>query len=248
MDLIGKKVRHTAFGAGTILALNSTGITVQFLAKECKFLYPGAFEDFLTAEDAAVQASIQNELNALKTAKREKNEAEAAARKEEEDRKLALVHKPTPRPKNIDMMFGSDYHAKHLARTPILTYQEVQEKFGIKVSGFGRGINSTSSAIILISVITKAKQSFVYHERWTEEGDYLYTGEGKTGDQLLTKGNLAIADAAKDGKTIHLFVKFSPQEYYYQGVFEVADYTYEDEKDAAGTVRKEYKFRLRKVK
>ena len=64
----------------------------------------------------------------------------------------------------------------------------------------------------------------------------------------MTKGNLAIKTAAHDGKEIHLFVKFSPQEYYYQGVFELVEYTYEDDKDENGDVRKEYKFRLRKVK
>ena len=63
----------------------------------------------------------------------------------------------------------------------------------------------------------------------------------------MTKGNLAISDAARNGKKIHLFVKFSPQEYYYQGIFELVDYTYEDEKDEDGNIRKEYKFRLRKV-
>lgn len=63
----------------------------------------------------------------------------------------------------------------------------------------------------------------------------------------MTKGDLAIRDAARNGKKIHLFVKFSPQEYYYQGIFELVDYTYEDEKDEDGNIRKEYKFRLRKV-
>ena len=63
----------------------------------------------------------------------------------------------------------------------------------------------------------------------------------------MTKGNLAIRDAARNGKKIHLFVKFSPQEYYYQGIFELIDYTYEDEKDEDGNIRKEYKFRLKKV-
>ena len=53
--------------------------------------------------------------------------------------------------------------------------------------------------------------------------------------------------AARNGKKLHLFVKFSPQEYYYQGIFELVDYTYEDEKDEDGNIRKEYKFRLRKV-
>lgn len=50
------------------------------------------------------------------------------------------------------------------------------------------------------------------------EGDYIYSGEGKSGDQSMTRGNLAIKNAAADGKALHLFVKFSPREYYYQGV------------------------------
>jgi hypothetical protein len=62
----------------------------------------------------------------------------------------------------------------------------------------------------------------------------------------MSSGNKAIINAAGEGKTIHLFVKFSPQEYYYQGVFELVDYTYEDDKDENGKTRKEYKFRLRK--
>lgn len=63
----------------------------------------------------------------------------------------------------------------------------------------------------------------------------------------MSKGNLAIKNATRDGKKIHLLVKFSPREYYYQGVFELVDYIYEDEKDENGNTRKEYKFRLRKV-
>lgn len=63
----------------------------------------------------------------------------------------------------------------------------------------------------------------------------------------MTRGNKAIADAVQNGKIIHLFVKFSPQEYYYQRVFSLVDYKYEDDKDETGLIRKEYKFRLRKM-
>lgn len=63
----------------------------------------------------------------------------------------------------------------------------------------------------------------------------------------MTKGNPAIKDAARNGKKICLFVKFSPQAYYYHGVFELVDYTYENEKDEDGSISKEFKFRLRKV-
>lgn len=62
----------------------------------------------------------------------------------------------------------------------------------------------------------------------------------------MTRGNKAIVDAVSDGKLIYLFVKLSPQEYYYQGIFALVDYTYADEKDETGNIRKEYKFKLRK--
>jgi len=148
--------------------------------------------------------------------------------------------------KNIDELFSEDYHVEKLARQPILTYQQVEEQFGIKISGFGRGINSTDTTVVLISSIGKSSGKFVYHDRWTADGEYFYSGEGKTGDQTMTRGNLAIKNAADEGKTIHLFVKFSPQEYYYQGIFEMVDYTYENEYDENRNTRKEYKFRLRK--
>ncbi|HAX53666.1 MAG TPA: hypothetical protein DCX82_17325 [Lachnospiraceae bacterium] len=59
--------------------------------------------------------------------------------------------------------------------------------------------------------------------------------------------SVTIMSAAKEGEIIHLFVKFSPQEYYKQGIFELVNYTYEDDMDENINIRKEYKFRRRKV-
>ena len=148
--------------------------------------------------------------------------------------------------KNITDGFGPDYNVKYLAKHPILNYHQVEDQFGIRIAGFGRGINKTASTIVLTSSIDKKKDGFVYHDHWTTDGDYIYSGEGKTGDQKMSSGNSAIINALNDGKEIHLFVKFSPQEYYYQGIFKLIDYSYEDEKDENGNTRKEYKFRLRK--
>ena len=148
----------------------------------------------------------------------------------------------------FDGLFGKDYHVEYLAKHPILTYQQVERDFGISLHPYGRGINPTDSTVVLISVIKKGGGYFVYHDKWTADGDYIYSGEGRVGDQIMAKGNLAIKNAARDGREIHLFVKFSPQEYYYQGVFVLVDYTYEDDRDENGDIRKEYKFRLRKAK
>ena len=247
MELIGLKVKHTVFGAGVITEMEGNYITVEFAAKTTKFVYPDAFEKYIKAEDPAVQQTIVDSIIDAKAAAEQKRQAEEAARKAAEERRRAAVAVATPKAKTLDEMFAPDYHAEKLARQPILTYQQVEDQFGIRISGFGRGINPTDDTVVLISSIGKAGGNFVYHDKWTAEGDYLYSGEGKTGDQTMTKGNLAIRDAARNGKKIHLFVKFSPQEYYYQGVFELVDYTHEDEKDEDGNIRKEYKFRLRKV-
>ena len=250
MELIGLKVKHTAFGVGVITDLEGNYITVEFASKTSKFVYPDAFEKFLEAEHVAVQQMILDSINDAKATAEQKCQAEEAARKAAEEQRRASIAFAAPKAKKaktLDEMFAPDYHVEKLARQPVLTYQQVEDQFGIRISGFGRGINPTDRTVVLISSIGKASGKFVYHDKWTADGDYLYSGEGKTGDQTLSKGNLAIRDAARNGKKIHLFVKFSPQEYYYQGIFELVDYTYEDEKDEDGNIRKEYKFRLRKV-
>lgn len=249
MELMGSKVKHAVYGIGEIKNCTSNYITVEFPTKTSKFIYPDAFEKFVEAEDADVQAAIIKKINDAKAAEEQKRLAEEAARRVavEELNTATITHSASKKLKSLDEMFAPDYHAEKLARQPILTYQQVEEQFGIRITGFGRGINPTENAIVLISSIGKAKGNFVYHDKWTEDGDYLYSGEGKSGDQAMTKGNLAIRDAARNGKKIHLFVKFSPQEYYYQGVFYLINYTYEDEKDEEGNIRKEYKFQLRKV-
>ena len=246
-DLLNMKVKHKVFGEGIITEVSDNFLIIKFAAKESKFVYPDAFKKFIVAEDASVQVEILEEITAAKQAAEVQRQVVEAAHKAEERHVAEKKTVPSTKSKRIiEAGFGPDYNVKYLAKQPILTYQQVEEQFGIKISGFGRGINRTPSTVVLISSVDKKKSGFVYHDHWTNDGDYMYSGEGKTGDQQMTLGNKAIVDAARDGKQIHLFVKFSPQEYYYQGVFSLVDYTYEDDKDESGNVRKEYKFRLRK--
>ena len=251
MNLLNDKVTHKSLGVGKIIDFDGNNIEVQFASKISKFVYPDAFETFLTLNNADKQETVYAEIASAKQEKEDKiRTAEEAWRKAEEARKavLAAVKSAAGKTKtNIDDMFSEDYNAAHLARQPILTYQQVENQFGIQITGFGRGINPTPTKVVLISSIGKSGGKFVYHDKWNDEGDYIYSGEGKSGDQTMTMGNLAIKNAASDGRGIHLFVKFSPRDYYYQGVYELVDYTYGDEKDENGRMRKEYKFQLRKV-
>ena len=252
MDLIGLRVRHKSHGDGTIVKMENHYITVEFSSEQIQFTFPDAFEKHLKALDDKRQVEILVCLEEKKDAIEQERLAKEAALLEEEKRRIEEQIKKTRKkkrkttPKTIDEMFLPDYHVEKLKRQPILTYQQVEEQFGIRIQGFGKGINPTESTVVLISSINKADGKFVYHDHWTLDGDYLYSGEGKNGNQVMNKGNLAIRDAARNGKTIHLFVKFSPKEYYYQGIFELKDYTYEDEEDEEGYIRKEYKFLLKK--
>ena len=129
---------------------------------------------------------------------------------------------------------------------PALTYKEVEKRFGIKISGFGRGINVNAKrdAVVLISSFDEKLGNYGYHDCWIDKGVYCYSGEGDCGDQELKRGNKAIVEAGGEGKTIHLIVKFSSTEYYYKGEYGLIEYKLEDEKDIYGNIRKEYKFIL----
>lgn len=250
MELIGLNVFHLMFGSGVVTEQVGNYLTVEFAAKTTRFVYPDSFEKYIKAEDDEIQAAIIAEINTMKVAADQKRWAEEIDRKTAAEPRRAAIAVTAPKAKKVkslDEMFAPEYHVEKMARQPILDYHQVEDQFGIRITGFGRGINPTDSTVVLISSISKAGGNFVYHDKWTADGEYLYSGEGKTGNQTMTKGNLAIRDAAQSGKQIHLFVKFSPQEYYYQGIFELVDCTYEDDRDEAGNIRKEYKFRLRKV-
>lgn len=252
---VGSKVTNKRDEHGIVIEINDY-IKVDFGDRVAQFQADAFVKGFLIPEDAAEKAEIEKEIENIKAEEsrraEEKRIAEAKAAEErakraaeyEESKKTITKSKKAIK---LEDMFGSDYHIEHLRRHPILPYQEVEKQFGIRISGFGRGINITADSIVLISSMEKKGGSFVYHDHWTLEGDYIYSGEGKTGDQQLIKGNKAVVDAETNGKSIYLFVKLSPQEYYFQGKFALVDYTYENEKEEDGNVRNEYKFRLRKI-
>ena len=89
MDVLNIKVKHAVFGVGTVTESDDKYITVQFAEKSRRFEYPGAFEKFIKAEDSSVQESILNYISAVNQAKEERIQAELAARKAEENSKVA---------------------------------------------------------------------------------------------------------------------------------------------------------------
>lgn len=69
MQLENLAVKHKAFGNGVILAQSEKYITVRFATAEKIFVYPDAFEKFLTMEDGSVPSEIMEDLAVSRAAK-----------------------------------------------------------------------------------------------------------------------------------------------------------------------------------
>lgn len=149
--------------------------------------------------------------------------------------------RPIRGPLFIDRRFDPNHYTSMF---PNFTYNELEEAYNIQIQYFGRGINPTKDYVILISRVRA--DYYVYHDHWTENGDYIFSGEGKSGDQNMVRGNLAIVNAESENKKILLFLKFSSSEYLYQGVFKLIECKLEKDYGEDGNLRKEYKFLLRR--
>ena len=227
--IIGKQVTHKQYGEGTIVKVDDNSIVVDFGTTKKKFILD-KFLGFFKVDDE-VSKVIPEKIAAHKRAKAAEKEAEKRRREEEE----------------FNAKFGADYNVGYLKRSPVLSSSGVEKEYRINRSGFGRGINVTDDAIILISSLIKDGMRYTYHDHFDVNGDFIYSGEGQNGDQTMNRGNRAIVEAAQNNKKIILIIKASPTEYMPQGEYYLVEYTVEDDTGEDGEQRKEYKFRLRKM-
>lgn len=182
IDLKGEKVILKNGQEAIIEEQDERNITIVLQGTRKKYSYYLSFSKAtLTAANPDIQAEIMRTL---------------------EDFRPVPVSTPpiNPPSKYPDTMFPADYHVEFLKRNPIFTYGDVEKQFHIKIRGFGRGINVTDDSIVLISNMVQGNQMFVYHDHWEKNGDFIFSGEGLYGDQKMTKGNLAIANSAYEGK------------------------------------------------
>ncbi len=71
MEFVNLKVKHRSFGDGTVVVANGKYLTVKFASAEKIFVYPDAFESFLTLEDGTVSDEIKCDLSVSKQKKQE---------------------------------------------------------------------------------------------------------------------------------------------------------------------------------
>lgn len=81
MELTGQAVKHAVFGKGIVTGQASHTITVAFPEGEKRFLYPEAFEQYLTLKSERAEADMEQLLEARKA----KRTAETQAMLEEQE-------------------------------------------------------------------------------------------------------------------------------------------------------------------
>ena len=69
MVSVNLAVNHKSFGKGVIVSLSGKYITVKFASSQKIFVYPDAFESFLTLEDGTISSEIETDIAAAKAAK-----------------------------------------------------------------------------------------------------------------------------------------------------------------------------------
>lgn len=105
-----------------------------------------------------------------------------------------------------------------------ITHPEICTAFQCGNMG-GMRRSKRTNTLIIISDHTKA----LYDDKWY--GDTLhYTGEGKRGDQTLTKNNRTLNESDHNGVEVHLFEVLHPTQYIYHGVVSLAGKPYQEDR------------------
>ncbi len=66
--MTGRNVFHDIFGVGTIVSKVGNLLTVDFKGDEKKFVYPDAFEKYLSSADQELMAQVNRDIQAKRTA------------------------------------------------------------------------------------------------------------------------------------------------------------------------------------
>ena len=78
----------------------------------------------------------------------------------------------------------------------------LHEEYGGQQQG---GISTPARHRFIMLFTGGAGRQYGYQDSWTDNGLFLYTGEGQRGDMSFVRGNRAIRDHLQNSKELHLF-------------------------------------------
>lgn len=125
-------------------------------------------------------------------------------------------------------------------------HSDLSTLFGVGTMGGIRysGRADDARAVVFITSLNSTGDEHPYHDR-IEDGVLHYTGEGLSGDQQLSGGNLALSRNVTVDFPIYGFNKVGKDQYRYLGRFRVLQVSQETQSDTAGTPRHVYVFRMK---
>ncbi len=106
------------------------------------------------------------------------------------------------------------------------------------------GISTPSNHPFIMLFTGESGISHGYEDGWTEDGIFLYTGEGQVGDMSFVRGNRALRDHLQDSKDVHLFQHVEKGLVRYVGQMIVTGYSERMGPDTAGRSRRTIVFEL----
>jgi hypothetical protein len=123
---------------------------------------------------------------------------------------------------------------------------DLHAKFGGQRQG---GISTPAKAPFIFLITGDSGKQHGYSDEWTDDGVFLYTGEGQRGDMRFVAGNRAIRDHRKDGKALQVFEQDKKDKRFlrYLGEMEYVEHAYREAPDTDGKQRKAIVFHLRPV-
>jgi 5-methylcytosine-specific restriction protein A len=131
---------------------------------------------------------------------------------------------------SIPFAEGKDYTRADIART---------------VGGPVQPGISTPKRFPFVLIFTGGRgKKFGYKDRWTSEGTFVYTGQGKRGEMTYRLGNKAIADTPRSGKGILLFHTQTGRVQRYFGRLRLLRTWTEQLPDESGSLRRAILFEL----
>lgn len=105
-ELLNTKVIHKMLGEGIITEAGDNYVSVKFASKVSRFIFPIAFEKFITAENSDIQDMIIEEINRARNEEHKKQAEREMVRQQERTRvnaekKASANKKSVVRPKRI---------------------------------------------------------------------------------------------------------------------------------------------------
>ncbi len=106
------------------------------------------------------------------------------------------------------------------------------------------GIAPCASHPFVLLFSSPRGEEFGYRDGWNSPTEYSYTGEGRSGDMEMVRGNRAILEHESAGRELHLFEKVESGHYEYQGRFRYISHQVRQGPDVDAQNRSQLIFRL----